>query len=50
VVEKGVDLMQEDGLFGRVERGRDAEDPDVGVVAELIDVYTHAPRITKLRS
>ena len=34
--------------FLRVEGGGDAEDPDVGVVAELIDVHAHGAQSNKL--
>jgi len=41
VVEERVDRREQRRLVFLLERGRDSEDPDVGLVAELIDVHTH---------
>src|SRR5688500_13487483 len=38
LIEKRVDLREKNTLFVLIESRRDSEDPDVGVVGELIDV------------
>src|SRR5688572_32345390 len=49
-LEKCVDLTEQGVAFLRVERGGDAEDPDVGVVAELIHVHAQDRKSTRLNS
>jgi len=41
VVEKRVDRAKQRFTLSGRERGRNSENPDVGVIAELIDVYAH---------